>query len=79
MEILKNSIDNHQFLNAKFYEEMSCCWILEEKNFNEKNLFNLIIDIMKYKKKLEIKYENMKKDYSDNVYNVIEAKIKEII
>ena len=76
---IPNSIDNHQYLNAKYYEDKGYCWILDQNNFNEKNLFNLIIDIMKDKKKLEIKYENMKKDYSDNVYNVIEAKIKEII
>ena len=76
---IPNSIDNHQYLNAKYYEDKGYCWILNQNNFNEKNLFNLIIDIMKDKKKLEIKYENMKKDYSDNVYNVIEAKIKEII
>ena len=38
-----------------------------------------MIEIIKNKKKLENKYENMKKDYTDNVYNVIETKIKEII
>ena len=76
---IPNSIDNHQYLNAKYYADKGYCWILEQKNFNEKNLFNLLTEIIKDKKKLEIKYENMKKNNMDNVYNVIEAKIREII
>ena len=75
---LKNSIDNHQFLNAKFYEEMSCCWILEEKNFNEKNLFNLIMEIVNNKNKLKNIRSNIKKKYN-NVYANIESQIKEFI
>ena len=76
---LPSSIDNHQYLNAKYYEEKGYCWLLKQEDFNIENLFNLIIEIMKDKKKLESKYENMKKDYANNVYNVIETKIKEII
>jgi len=76
---IPDSIDNHQYLNAKYYEDKGYCWILDQNNFNEKNLFNLIIEIIKDKKKLENKCKNMKKDYTNNVYNVIEAKIKEII
>ena len=76
---LKNSIDNHQYLNAKYYEEKGCCWIIEENDFNTKNLFNLVIEIIRDKKKLQIKRENMKKIYTDNVYSIIDTKIKEII
>ena len=76
---IPNSIDNHQYLNAKFYQDKGYCWILDQNNFNTKNLFNLITEIMKDKKKLEIKRENMKKNYTNNVYSVIETKINEII
>ena len=37
---LPNSIDNHQYLNAKYYEKKGCCWILAQDNFNNENLFN---------------------------------------
>ena len=76
---IPDSINNHQYLNAKYYEDRGYCWILDQNNFNDENLFNLIIEIMKDKKKLESKHENMRKDYTDNVYNAIEAKIKENI
>ena len=70
---LPNSIDNHQYLNAKYYEKEGCCWLLEQKNFNTKNLFNLIIEKIENKNKLE----NMKKNYNKNVYSNIENQIKE--
>ena len=76
---LPDSIDNHQYLNAKYYEDKSCCWIMEQKNFNTKNLFNLITEIVKNKNKLENIRENMKKISSKNVYNDIENRIKELI
>ena len=73
------SIDNHQYLNAKFYENKGCCWLLEQNDFNTENLFNLIIEIIKNKKKLKKISENMKKEYSNNVYSDIENEIKEFI
>ena len=74
-----HSMDNHQYLNAKYYKEKGCCWIMEEDNFNSTNLFNLLMDIMKDKKKLENMRENMKKNDSKNVYTKIENAIKEFI
>jgi len=76
---LPNAIDNHQYFNAKFYEEKGCCWVLEQNSFNKENLFNLVSEIIKDKKMLESKCENMKQNYTNNAYNVIETKIKEII
>ena len=76
---LPNSIDNHQYFNAKYYELRSCCWILQQKSFNEENLYNLIVETIKNKNKLEIIRENMKKNSNTNVFSKIEDKIKEFI
>ena len=76
---LPNSIDNHQYLNAKYYENKGCCWLLEQDNFNTENLFNLIMETIKNKNKLENIRENMKKNYNKNVYSNIENEIKEFI
>ena len=59
---LPNSIDNHQYLNAKYYENKGCCWLLEQNNFNTENLFNLIMEVIKNKNKLENIRKNMKKN-----------------
>ena len=76
---LKNSIDNHQHLNAKFYENKGCCWILEQNNLNTNSLFGLITEIIKNKNKLKMIQDNMKKIYSNKVYNLIEKEIKESV
>jgi len=76
---LPNSVDNHQYLNAKYYENKGCCWLLEQDNFNTENLFNLIIETIKNKNKLEDIRKNMKKEHNKNVYSNIENKIKEFI
>jgi len=72
---LPNSIDDHQYLNAKYYENKGCCLLLEQDNFNTENLFNLIMATMKNKNKLENIRENMKKNYNKNVYNDIKNEI----
>ena len=76
---IPHSIDNHQYLNAKYYENKGCCVLMEQSNFNYENLFNLIIEIIKNKNKLEKIRENMKKNYNKNVYINIEKEIKEFI
>ena len=76
---LPGSIDNHQLLNAKYYENRGCCWILEQNNFSSNNLFNLIINIIKDKKKLEFMKQKMSKEINYDVYNNIENEIKEFI
>jgi UDP-N-acetylglucosamine--N-acetylmuramyl-(pentapeptide) pyrophosphoryl-undecaprenol N-acetylglucosamine transferase len=76
---LLNSVDNHQLLNAKHYENKGCCWILEQNNFNTENLFNLIIETIENKNKLMNIRENMEKIRNKNVYQNIENKIKEYI
>jgi UDP-N-acetylglucosamine--N-acetylmuramyl-(pentapeptide) pyrophosphoryl-undecaprenol N-acetylglucosamine transferase len=76
---LPNSVDNHQLLNAKYYENMGCCWLLEQANFNADSLFNLVIEIIKNKNKLESIRNNVKKDYNKNAYINIENEVKEFI
>ena len=76
---LPDSVDNHQYLNAKYYKDKGCCWILEQDNFNTKNLFNLIMRTIKNKNELKNICENMKKNCDRNVYGNIENEIKEFI
>ena len=74
-----HSMDNHQYLNAKYYENKGCCWVIEQDKFNSVNLFNLILEIMKDKTKLQNVRENMKKNDSKDVYIKVEKAINEFI
>ena len=75
---LPTSIDNHQFENANFYKNYDCCWIIEEKFFEEKIeevLNEILIDKSNYLKKKE----NLKKLNYQNTWNNVNQKIFKII
>jgi len=72
---LPNSIDNHQYLNAKYYESNGSCWIMMQENFKINNLYNLIIEVLQNKNKLKSIHKNMEKNSSNNVYTNIEKEI----
>ena len=76
---LPNSIDNHQYLNGKYYENKGCCFLLEQRNFNSLNLFNLIIENIKNESKLQKMCEKMKKNITSDVYDNLEKIIRELI
>ena len=76
---LPGSVDDHQYLNAKYYEKSGCCWLLKQEDFIEENLFNLIDEAIRNESKLLSIQKNMKKKYNNNVYKYIEEEIKEFI
>jgi len=74
-----NSIHQHQYLNAKYYKDKGCCLLLEQEKLNTHSLFNLIVEHLENRKKLEQIRDNMKKNYKTNVYSNIENEIKKFI
>ncbi len=76
---LANSIDNHQYLNAKYYKDKGCCWILEEKDFNISNLFNFIVKTINEKNQLKNICHNMTTFHRNDAYTYIEKEIKNFI
>ena len=74
-----HSMDNHQYFNAVNYENKGYCWMLEQSNFNEENLFNLILKILKDKKNLELKTENMRENFDKDTNQNIEKEVNKIL
>ena len=74
-----HAMDNHQFHNAKYYENKGYCWMIEQTNFNDEVLFNLILKILKDKKKLDSIRENMKKKDIYNTNENIERAVEEFL
>ena len=58
---LKNSKDNHQLENAKFYKDKNCCWILDESNLDKKKLYHELSNILLNKKKFISKKKSLNK------------------
>ncbi len=71
--------DNHQYFNAKFYEEKNCCWIIRQNDFNISNIENLIIRIFSEKVDYFVKKENLEKISNQNSWNNVNKKLTGLI
>ena len=76
---LPTAKDNHQFENAKFYENKNCCWLINQKDINHENLLNKLLDIIQNKEDYQLKKNNMKKFSYQNSWNKINQKLMDVI
>ena len=75
---LPTSKDNHQYENANFYKNNDSCWIIEQKNFEEK-IEEVLKDILDEKSNYLKKKENLKKlNYQNSWINVNQKILKSI-
>ena len=75
---LPSSKDNHQLENANFYKDNNCCWIIEQKYFDEK-IEVLLKEILTDKSDYLKKKENLKKLNYQNTWINVNQKILKII
>ena len=76
---LPTAKDDHQMVNAKFYEKAGCCWILNQKNLNYEKITNLLLKIVKDKSEYINKKNNLKKLNYQNSWNDVNQKLNKII
>ena len=76
---LPTAKDDHQMKNAKFYEELDCCWILDQKNFNQDKLLNILSNIFNDNSDFLNKKTNLKKISYQKTWNDVNQKLKRII
>ena len=76
---LPTSKDNHQMENARFYEEMGCCWVLDQKNLNKEKILNILWNVLQKGSDYTSKKSNLKKLNYQNSWNDVNQKLKKII
>ena len=76
---LPSAKDNHQMKNAQFYEEMGCCWVLDQRNLKKEKLSKIILNILKDKTDLIDKKSNLEKLNFENSWNDVNQKLQKII
>ena len=75
---LPSSKDNHQFENANYYKNKNCCWIMEQKYFDEK-IEDFLENILDNKSDYLEKKQNLKKlNYQNTWINVNQKILKNI-
>ena len=71
--------DDHQYFNAKYYFDKNCCWLFEQKDFDEKKIVNLISNLVKDERKYCEKKENIIKFSYQNTWNNINQKLIDLL
>jgi UDP-N-acetylglucosamine--N-acetylmuramyl-(pentapeptide) pyrophosphoryl-undecaprenol N-acetylglucosamine transferase len=73
---LPSSLDNHQYHNAKYFEDRGCCWIVEQHQFVSEEFTKLITNIVSNDKNhLTEKKRNMELIIKHNVFYKFENEI----
>ena len=75
---LPSAADNHQLINADFYQSKNLSFLIEEKDLNKK-LLQLIREIYQDQSILDNIVKNQRQYSDKNVYNNIDQALKEII
>ena len=73
---LPSAADNHQFLNANYFNKKGYCFLLEEKFITDR-LQKILIDLYKNKNKLFVIKEKMSKHSDKDTFIKIEKLIEE--
>ena len=76
---LPSSKDNHQYENAKYYKEQGCCWIIDQKNFDEQKFENFLLELVNKSQDYLTKKNNLQKLNYLNTWNNVNQKILDII
>tara|TARA_B100001250_G_scaffold312894_1_gene274920 strand:- start:664 stop:1740 length:1077 start_codon:yes stop_codon:yes gene_type:complete len=71
--------DNHQYFNAKYYEDRNCCWIIQQKNFNLEAFSEKLVQILNKKTDYFQKKENLKKISNQMSWNDVNKKLLYLI
>ncbi len=76
---LPSSKDNHQYENARYYKDQNCCWIINQKNFDNQKFANFLLELINKGQDYMTKKKNLQKLNYQNTWNNVNQKIMKII
>ncbi len=76
---LPSSKDNHQYENAKYYEKQGCCWIVDQKSFDDKKFEKFLLELINKNDDYAMKKNNLQKLNYQNNWNNVNQKLLKII
>ena len=71
--------DNHQFYNAKIYQDLNCCWIVNQDEINEESFSKKLIQLFSEKNDYLVKKQNLEKISNQNSWNIVNKKLIDLI
>ena len=71
--------DDHQYYNAEFYEKNKCCWLIMQKNVDEKSFQDLMIKIFEDQNEYSLKKNNLIQINKENTWEKNKSELIELI
>ena len=71
--------DDHQYYNAKFYENLDTCWLIRQSEFKKNLMSDLIINLFNDSDNYFNKKRNLKSISNKNTWESVNKKLLEII
>ena len=71
--------DNHQYYNAEFYEKNKSCWLIMQKDVNEKNFIDLLSKILVDQNEYFSKKNNLAQLTKENTWEVNKSKLTKLL
>ena len=71
--------ENHQFHNAVVLQKEKAAVLIEEKNYNKKNMISIVNSFYKDKEKLKTYSENAAKLFFPNTKQLILKEVKKLL
>tara|TARA_B100001057_G_scaffold48344_1_gene43105 strand:+ start:1319 stop:2389 length:1071 start_codon:yes stop_codon:yes gene_type:complete len=76
---LPSSKDNHQYHNAKFYKDQNCCWIVNQKDFDNLKFNEFLLKLITENDDYLIKKKNLQNLNYQNTWNNVNQDLLKII
>ena len=76
---LPTSKDNHQFVNANYYKNKDCCWVIDQVNFDKQKFEDLLLYILKNEDYFIKKKKNLENLNYQNTWNNVNQNLLKII
>ena len=76
---LPSSKDNHQYENAQYYKAQDCCWVIDQKSFDDQKFEKLLLKLINKNQDYMMKKKNLQKLNYQNTWNNVNQKILKII
>ena len=70
--------DNHQYYNAKFYENRNGCWLIKQENFDINKTDNLLLQLFEEKIEYLNKKQSLANIANENTWNNVNKKLLEL-
>ena len=67
---LPSAKDNHKYENAKYYKDQDCCWIIDQKSFDNQKFEEFLFKLINFSNFLKIVNAKTSKSSFESIFSL---------